>query len=179
MHEAQDEEIVFALRDIELELTVEVTAEGKTDAGIRFWLVSAGGSAGASRTGTHTLRLTLTPETEEVRLRASHASALIAVTVLVDPFAVWSEQSPPWLVRLHDERGAVRGAGCLLDDGRSQSSPRFLAHGGRCRLGAEPPDHPARSPVARALKAHVQAAVAVHWPRRREGHAQPFSIVKK
>ena len=29
---------------------------------------------------------------------------------------VWSSQRPPWLVRLHNEQGKVRGAGCLVDD---------------------------------------------------------------
>ena len=27
----------------------------------------------------------------------------------------WSAQSPPWLVRLHDGKGRVRGAGCLVE----------------------------------------------------------------
>jgi hypothetical protein len=65
MRQGEDEELRFALGDIELELQLEVSQEAKGDAGIRFWLVSLGGSVGASRASTHTLRLTLAPETAE------------------------------------------------------------------------------------------------------------------
>jgi hypothetical protein len=65
MQHAEDEELRFALGDIELEVQLEVSQEAKGDAGIRFWLVSLGGSAGTSRASTHTMRLTLTPETSE------------------------------------------------------------------------------------------------------------------
>lgn len=64
MHSAEEEEIRFALGVIELELQLEVSSEVEGDVGIRFWLVSLGGSAGASRSATHTVRLTLTPETK-------------------------------------------------------------------------------------------------------------------
>jgi hypothetical protein len=65
MRQGQGEELRFALGDIELELQLQVSQEAKGDAGIRFWLVSLGGSASASRGSTHSLRLTLTPETAE------------------------------------------------------------------------------------------------------------------
>ena len=65
MREAEAEELRFALGDIELELQLEVSRETHGDAGIRFWLVSLGGSVGASKSTTHTVRLTLTPETAE------------------------------------------------------------------------------------------------------------------
>jgi hypothetical protein len=51
--------------DIELELQLEVTQEGRGDAGVRFWLVSLGGSASAARGTTHTVHLKLLPETKE------------------------------------------------------------------------------------------------------------------
>ena len=63
MEEAEGETLQFELGDIELELQLEVSQEAKGDVGIRFWLVSLGGSAGASKASTHTLRLTLTPQT--------------------------------------------------------------------------------------------------------------------
>jgi hypothetical protein len=65
MQEAEGEELRFALGDIDLELQLEVSQEGKGDAGIRFWLVSLGGSVSDSHTTTHTVRLKLTPETRE------------------------------------------------------------------------------------------------------------------
>lgn len=65
MREAEGEELRFALGDIDLELQLEVSQEGRGDAGIRFWLVSVGGSASASRSTTHTVRLKLSPETKE------------------------------------------------------------------------------------------------------------------
>jgi Trypsin-co-occurring domain 2 len=65
MRQGKDEELRFALGDIELELQLEVSKEAKGDAGIRFWLVSLGASASASRASTHVMRLTLTPETTE------------------------------------------------------------------------------------------------------------------
>ena len=68
MREAEGEPIRFVLGDIELELQLEVSREAKGDAGIRFWLVSVGGSVGAARSATHTVRLTLTPETKEGQL---------------------------------------------------------------------------------------------------------------
>jgi Trypsin-co-occurring domain 2 len=65
MQEAEGEQLRFALGDVELDLQLEVSQEGKGDAGIRFWLVSLGGSASASRSTTHTVHLKLTPETKE------------------------------------------------------------------------------------------------------------------
>ena len=65
MHAAEEEEIQFAVGDIELDLQFEVSSEAKGDAGIRFWLVSVGASAGTSRSTTHTVRLRLSPETSE------------------------------------------------------------------------------------------------------------------
>jgi hypothetical protein len=64
MKESEGEELRFVLGDIDLELQLEVSREEKGDAGIRFWLVSLGGSVDVSRGATHTVRLKLTPETK-------------------------------------------------------------------------------------------------------------------
>jgi hypothetical protein len=59
------EEIQFALGPVELELAVAVEKKVEGQAGIKFWLVSAGGGAGRSSGTTHTVRLTLTPTRQE------------------------------------------------------------------------------------------------------------------
>ena len=56
----------------------------------------------------------------------------------------WSPQSPPWLVRLHDRRGDVKGAGCLLDRRRVVTCAHVVAKA----LGhADAPDVPPRNSV--------------------------------
>src|SRR5438093_333249 len=34
---------------------------------------------------------------------------------MAEMLGAWSPQSPPWLVRLHDSGGKVKGGGCLID----------------------------------------------------------------
>ncbi|MGH3008533.1 MAG: trypco2 family protein [Gaiellaceae bacterium] len=65
MEHGEDEKLRFVLGDIDLELQVIVSKEGKGEAGIKFWLVSVGGTATASTGTTHTVRLRLTPEMKD------------------------------------------------------------------------------------------------------------------
>lgn len=44
-----------------MEFLVEVTTEGAGEAGVRFWVVNAGGKASVARGTTHRLTLTLHP----------------------------------------------------------------------------------------------------------------------
>lgn len=55
------EELRFALGPVELELQIEAASEGGGEAGIKFWLLSAGAKGSRSSQSSHTLRLTLTP----------------------------------------------------------------------------------------------------------------------
>jgi hypothetical protein len=54
------EELRFALGPVELELQIEAASEGGGEAGIKFWLLSAGAKGSRSSQSSHTLRLTLT-----------------------------------------------------------------------------------------------------------------------
>jgi hypothetical protein len=58
---AEWEELRFALGPVELELQVQAAGGTSGNAGIRFWLVSAGGERSRTSAATHTVRLTLTP----------------------------------------------------------------------------------------------------------------------
>lgn len=55
------EEVRFALGPIDLELQVEASAEAGLSGGIKFWLVSLGGSGTRRSAATHTVKLSLTP----------------------------------------------------------------------------------------------------------------------
>jgi hypothetical protein len=55
------EDLRFALGPVELELQVQAGSEGGGEAGIKFWLLSAGAKASRSSSATHTVRLSLTP----------------------------------------------------------------------------------------------------------------------
>ena len=61
VREGEDEELRFALGDIDLELQVEVSKEAGGEAGIAFWLVTIGGKASRTSGTTHTIRLSLSP----------------------------------------------------------------------------------------------------------------------
>ena len=55
----------------------------------------------------------------------------------------WNAQSPPWLVRLHDAAGGVRGAGCLLDRGLLVTCAHVVAKAAGQSAGDwEPPEGP-------------------------------------
>lgn len=59
--EGQDQQVRFALGDIELEFQVQIAREGKAKAGIAFWVLSLGGEGARSTAQTHTVRLSLSP----------------------------------------------------------------------------------------------------------------------
>ena len=59
--QGQDEDVRFALGPVELELQVEMSNEVGAEAGVKFWLVSVGGSGSRTSATTHTVRLSLTP----------------------------------------------------------------------------------------------------------------------
>jgi hypothetical protein len=55
------EDFRFRLGPVEMEFLVEVTTEGAGEAGVRFWVVSAGVKGSVARGTTHRLTLTLHP----------------------------------------------------------------------------------------------------------------------
>jgi hypothetical protein len=64
MMEGEGEELRFGVGPVELELQVEVSNQVGGEAGIKFWLVSIGGTANHSSAKTHTFRFTLSPVDE-------------------------------------------------------------------------------------------------------------------
>lgn len=74
VRQAEGEELLFALGQVELELQVGVSKEAGGEAGIKFWLVSIGGSGSRASSTTHTIRLSLSPVSasgEEIRIHSS------------------------------------------------------------------------------------------------------------
>jgi len=61
MLEGEGQQLQFRAGPIELEFLVQVSREKGADAGIRFWVVSIGGSAKATSNTTHRIKLTLNP----------------------------------------------------------------------------------------------------------------------
>lgn len=61
LEQSQGEDLRFALGPVELDLQLTISQEGSKEAGIKFWVVSAGATGSSSETTTHTVRLTLTP----------------------------------------------------------------------------------------------------------------------
>jgi hypothetical protein len=61
MAEGKGEDLRFRLGPVELEFQVQVSGEVGTQAGVKFWVVSVGGSAARSSASTHTIRLVLHP----------------------------------------------------------------------------------------------------------------------
>jgi hypothetical protein len=51
----------FAVEHVELEFTVTVSYDAQADVRVRFWVLEAGGGAGASRAGGQIVRVTLRP----------------------------------------------------------------------------------------------------------------------
>ena len=76
---AEGQAIQFTLGDIELELNVAVTRQKSAQGGVQFWVFSLGGSGGWTDATTHTIRLTLHPQS------ASGASPTISGSVPVLP----------------------------------------------------------------------------------------------
>jgi hypothetical protein len=61
VREGAGEELRFALGPVVLEVELALTREAAGKAGIRFWVVSAGGKGSRSEATTHRMKLTLTP----------------------------------------------------------------------------------------------------------------------
>ena len=60
--EGADEPVRFEVGPIEMEFTVELTAEAGVNGGVRAWVLNAGAEAKASRGSTHRVCFTLTPK---------------------------------------------------------------------------------------------------------------------
>ncbi|HEX8650035.1 MAG TPA: trypco2 family protein [Pyrinomonadaceae bacterium] len=67
------EGILFEMDKIELELQVVISRRAKGEGGIQFYVVKAGGEVERANETTHTVKLTLTPMSDESgkRLRVS------------------------------------------------------------------------------------------------------------
>lgn len=64
MQSARDEPLQFLLGPVELELQVQLAAKGGVKGEAKWVVVSFGAEAGAERTNTHKVKLTLTPKFE-------------------------------------------------------------------------------------------------------------------
>lgn len=63
--DAVSKDVRFRINSIDLELQVAVEKSAEAKAGVRFWVVSLGGGAGAKSAQTHTIKLSLDAETGE------------------------------------------------------------------------------------------------------------------
>jgi hypothetical protein len=61
VREGEDKEVRFALGPIELEFQVEVAQEAGVEGGVKFWVISAGGTGSRRSEITHAVRLTPSP----------------------------------------------------------------------------------------------------------------------
>jgi hypothetical protein len=61
MAKGEGEQVRFRLGPVELEFQVQVSGEVGAEAGVKFWVVSVGGSATRSSASTHTIKLVLHP----------------------------------------------------------------------------------------------------------------------
>lgn len=61
--DAQDKSLRFKVAAVEVTLEVAVTWTGKGAAGIKWWLLEAGGEVGREKAVTQTIKLTLDPVT--------------------------------------------------------------------------------------------------------------------
>ena len=70
--QSEGEDLRFALGPVELDLQLTISQEGSTEAGVKFWVVSAGASGSSSKATTHSVKLTLVPvsETGDLLVRA-------------------------------------------------------------------------------------------------------------
>ncbi|UGQ60515.1 hypothetical protein LSF60_23555 (plasmid) [Rhodococcus pyridinivorans] len=61
MEEGEDSGIRFQAGPIELELSVEIQNSAEAKAGVKFWVVEAGGGGSSSNTRAQRVTVTLTP----------------------------------------------------------------------------------------------------------------------
>jgi hypothetical protein len=59
--EGQGKDLRFKLDPVELELSVGMTYKGGANAGVKFWVLEIGAKGEMERTGSHKLKLKLTP----------------------------------------------------------------------------------------------------------------------
>lgn len=60
--DGQDEELRFALGEIELELEVEVSVGGEAGAEVKFGVVTIGGKGDLSKATTHKIKIKMNPK---------------------------------------------------------------------------------------------------------------------
>ena len=63
MAEGADQALRFELGPVEMEFLLEVNREAGGQGGVRFWVVSLGGSGSVARGSTHRVTLQLVPRT--------------------------------------------------------------------------------------------------------------------
>ncbi len=71
MAQGRGQPVQFTLGDIELELNIGVSRQAEAHGGVQFWVFTLGGSASATASTTHTIRLTLKAQTtrgEDIRI---------------------------------------------------------------------------------------------------------------
>ncbi|MER6166956.1 trypco2 family protein [Streptomyces violaceorubidus] len=62
--DAGGQDVRFRINSIDLEVNVAVEKSAEGSAGVRFWVVSLGGKAGAKSAQTHVVKLSLTAESD-------------------------------------------------------------------------------------------------------------------
>jgi hypothetical protein len=72
--EGMQRPVAFGVEKVELELKVVLSRKGRLGGGIKFWVVSAEGSAEGSRETAHNFKLTLSPLDPETKKRLEIAS---------------------------------------------------------------------------------------------------------
>ena len=72
------EDVRFKLGPIELEFGLEVSREVAGNAGLKFWVVSIGGSGKRASAATHSVRMVLTPVGGDIVVADEHDAARAA-----------------------------------------------------------------------------------------------------
>lgn len=88
--QGENERLRFEVGQVELDLSVTVTRSGTAKAGVRFWVVEAGGEGSVSKESVQRLHLTLQPRD----VWAAPASDGTLTTVMVDGDEVPGEDRP-------------------------------------------------------------------------------------
>lgn len=59
--------LIFEVGPVEMEFTVALTREGKTNAGVKVWVLEAGASGSLTGQRTHRIKITLNPKQADDR----------------------------------------------------------------------------------------------------------------